>query len=91
MYKEAQKEKNEQLRKKAYKAKDGHVFNPLTGFPRNSLCFCGSVRIFKKCCMKKIMPVLPEKAAIRIYEIWDDLLLGKIYIQPPKEESNESK
>jgi hypothetical protein len=37
-----------------------------------------------------MMPVIPEEAAKRIEEIWNDLLLGKVVIQKPTEGSQDA-
>lgn len=44
-----------------YKPKPGFSWNPLKGFPRNSPCFCGSGRKFKKCCVSILGHVIETK------------------------------
>ncbi len=37
-----------------YKPKEGYVHNPLLKYPRNSTCFCGSEKKFKKCHLRSL-------------------------------------
>lgn len=37
----------------AQKPRPGAAWHPMTGFPRNAACPCGSGKKFKKCCVDK--------------------------------------
>ncbi len=39
---------------KGFKLKDGWAHNPLTKYPPNYVCFCGTGAKFKKCCSNTI-------------------------------------
>jgi len=37
----------------------GNSWNPMKSHPRNALCFCGSDKKFKKCCLPTLGPTVP--------------------------------
>lgn len=41
----------------------GFVSNPLLTYPRNFLCFCGSKKKAKACCIPKVKRVVPKDQA----------------------------
>lgn len=46
-----------------WKPKDGLVWSPLSRYPANAKCFCGSGKKFKKCHKDQVkMAVKPEEA-----------------------------
>lgn len=49
-----------------FKTQPGFVWNPLTKYPRNESCYCGSKLKFKKCCLDKETAAIPEESAERI-------------------------
>ena len=60
-----------------YHPKPGMAWNPLTSFPKNSPCVCGSRIKFKKCHGVRLMKSVPIAVANEIREKWDDLRLGR--------------
>lgn len=60
-----------------YHPKPGMAWNPLTSFPKNSPCVCGSKIKFKKCHGPRIMTAVPIEVAEEIRANWDLLRLGK--------------
>lgn len=61
------------LRKRALAPKPGMVWNPLSRFPRNEQCFCGTGLKFKACCITKVKPCCPAADAEKVQEIVDKL------------------
>lgn len=53
----------------AYCLKDGYVWNPLRGYPRNFTCFCGSGARFKHCCVDDIPKAVPQAQGIRLQKL----------------------
>lgn len=59
----ALKEKQEKkAAKKAplYAPMKGYEWNKMRSLPRNGPCICDSGKKFKKCCLDKLPPVVPE-------------------------------
>lgn len=46
------------------KPKEGFQWNPVSSFPRNAPCPCGSGIKFKKCHLSKISPVIDDSKKI---------------------------
>lgn len=57
---------------------DGFAWNPLTGFPRNKPCMCGSLKKFKLCCAPKIPEAIPSTDAEFLTKNWSRLLTGDL-------------
>lgn len=51
------------IRKVGKKPIDGYSFNPVTEWPRNARCPCGSGRKFKSCCAESVPRVVPDHEA----------------------------
>lgn len=47
----------------------GRCWNPLRNYPRNRVCYCGSKKKFKKCCLPKLEWTVPEKKAKEFEDI----------------------
>lgn len=73
---------NEKLRgrrepKFLYTLMPGYAWNPLTRFPSNNKCFCGSQKKAKKCCLPHQPRVLPIENVRLIKNHWARILTGK--------------
>lgn len=56
----------------------GAAWNPLREFPVNHMCFCGSGRKAKKCCLPRLSACLSKETAKYLESNWADLLSGKL-------------
>jgi hypothetical protein len=61
---------------KGWTPRPGTAWNPLRRFPRNNLCFCGSKKKAKACCLRKIAWAVSLETAKRVEAVWQDLLAG---------------
>lgn len=46
----------------------GWVWNPMTNYPRNVECWCGSKIKAKKCCLPNLSPIVTKRDAEKIRE-----------------------
>jgi hypothetical protein len=65
-------------RRTGYMLQPGFAWNPLTGYPRNKGCFCGSGVKAKRCCMPYINRACAQKEADILNDIWPKLMTGRL-------------
>ncbi len=76
-----EKNKREQaIRTNKWKCNPGNTWNPLSKFPRNHPCFCGSGLKAKKCCADRIQEWCTIAEARKIEMKWEDILSGAFKI-----------
>lgn len=75
--------RHEKYRRMAHGLLPGFAFNPLTRYPRNKGCVCGSGEKFKRCCLPKIRPAVKREVADEINANWDRILTGHITLKQP--------
>lgn len=78
-----QKKKKDKL--PVYRLEAGGYWNPLTSYPRNKGCFCGSGEKAKKCCLPLQKRAINAKFAGAILGMWDDILTGHSTLPPHPE------
>lgn len=76
------KEKKKKDRPAAYALMPGASWNPLTKWPRNHVCFCGSMRKSKNCCLPHVARALPTVEAEALRAIWAKLASGELKLEP---------
>lgn len=55
--------------KVVFRPKEGRAWNPLSGYPRNEPCWCGSGKKFKKCCLNEQGRTIGTDKAKRMAEL----------------------
>lgn len=65
-----------------YRLEAGFAWNPLTRYPRNKGCICGSGEKFKGCCLPTIKRAIRIDDALQIKASWKELLTGHVTIKP---------
>lgn len=52
---------------RCFKLAEGWSYNPLSSYPRNDPCFCGSLKKSKKCCLNRIPKAIPQELAKQMH------------------------
>jgi hypothetical protein len=71
------KARSKKYRRTGYMLQPGYAWNPLTGYPRNKGCFCGSGEKAKKCCLPWINRACLQSEADIINDLWWKIMTGQ--------------
>lgn len=71
-------------KRRIYRVPPGHAYNPLTKYPDNNPCFCGSEAKAKKCCKPSLRAFINDDTAKLITTKWHGIIWGKVQI--PKDQ-----